>query len=295
MANNNITFSNLEDQIRFQPIIVYPFDTLTPTAGFSVTRQLTVSYTGSAIRVRRSSDNAEQDIGFVQDGVDSVLDTVSLATFCSGANGFVTTVYDQFGSADISQSTSSKQTKIYDSSTGILLDNGRPYAEFLEPSDMALNATVSWSITAQSNFVVASVNSASDNFARITSQGDIGANDFESTSAYLPFVRNNSNQIGSYTDRFKALNTITYGQKYLFSSIHDGYLISNAINDGTPQTSSHTLNADFEEFTIGATTASTSPVDSLDGKFQECVVFNSDQTANKQEILQAINTYYSIY
>jgi hypothetical protein len=53
--------------------------------------QLFTTYTGYAIRVRRSSDNAEADIGF--DGTD--LDTASLTSFCSGTDGFVTTWYDQ--------------------------------------------------------------------------------------------------------------------------------------------------------------------------------------------------------
>ena len=39
--------------------------------------QLNTSYSGAAIRVRRASDSTEQDIGFV----DNELDTAALATF----------------------------------------------------------------------------------------------------------------------------------------------------------------------------------------------------------------------
>ena len=39
-------------------------------AAYSV-RLLRTAYTGSAIRVRRSSDNAEQDIGFVSGSLDT--------------------------------------------------------------------------------------------------------------------------------------------------------------------------------------------------------------------------------
>ena len=62
-------------------------------AAYSV-RALRIAYTGSAIRVRRASDNAEQDIGFT---VFGNLDTTALTSFCSGTNGFVTTWYDQSG------------------------------------------------------------------------------------------------------------------------------------------------------------------------------------------------------
>jgi len=60
-------------------------------AAFSV-RKLRRFYNGSAIIVRRSSDNAEQDIGFTQSGD---LDTQSLLSFVGGSSGFVTTWYDQ--------------------------------------------------------------------------------------------------------------------------------------------------------------------------------------------------------
>ena len=58
-------------------------------------RKLRTAYSGNAIRVRRSSDNAEQNIGFVS----NVLDTASLLTFVGANNGFVTTWYDQSGAA----------------------------------------------------------------------------------------------------------------------------------------------------------------------------------------------------
>jgi hypothetical protein len=58
-------------------------------------RKLSSAYAGSAIRVRRSSDNAEQDINFT----GGVLDTSTLLTFCGAGNGFITRWYDQSGNA----------------------------------------------------------------------------------------------------------------------------------------------------------------------------------------------------
>ena len=55
-------------------------------AAYSV-RLLRSAYSGSAIRVRRSSDNTEQDIGFSGGN----LDTSALTSFCGSGNGFVTT------------------------------------------------------------------------------------------------------------------------------------------------------------------------------------------------------------
>lgn len=57
------------------------------------TRQLLTSYTGALLRVRRSSDSTEQDIG--QSG--GVLDTASLTSFVGAGTGSVVTWYDQIG------------------------------------------------------------------------------------------------------------------------------------------------------------------------------------------------------
>ncbi|HCP93644.1 MAG TPA: hypothetical protein DIU05_06395, partial [Bacteroidetes bacterium] len=58
-------------------------------------RKLRSAYTGPAIRVRRSTDSLEANIGFLANGN---LDTVTLKAFVGvGNNGFVTTWYDQSG------------------------------------------------------------------------------------------------------------------------------------------------------------------------------------------------------
>ncbi len=78
-------------------------------ASFSV-RKLRRFYGGPAIRVRRSSDNAEQDIGFTQSGD---LHTESLLSFVDGYSAFVATMYDQSGYENhATQATSSLQPQI---------------------------------------------------------------------------------------------------------------------------------------------------------------------------------------
>lgn len=78
-------------------------------AAYSLRRLLT-SYTGPAIRVRRSSDNAETDIGFTAGGD---LDTATLATFVGGGSGYVTRWYDQSPNARHAiQATASRQPTI---------------------------------------------------------------------------------------------------------------------------------------------------------------------------------------
>jgi len=72
-------------------------------------RKLNSNYSGSCIRVRRSSDNTEQDIGFINNAID----TASMKTFVGANNGFVVTWYDQSGSGnDATQATAASQPKI---------------------------------------------------------------------------------------------------------------------------------------------------------------------------------------
>ncbi len=78
------------------------------------TRKLRNAYAGSAIRIRRSSDNAEQDIGFVGEN----LDTGGITTFVGSNSAFVSKWYDQSGNTDdCVQATASQQARIVNAGT----------------------------------------------------------------------------------------------------------------------------------------------------------------------------------
>jgi hypothetical protein len=97
-------------------------------------RRLSKNYAGSAIRVRRGSDNAEQDIGFV----DNELDTATLVSFIGASDGWVTTWYDQSGlGLDATQPTASVQPFIV--LAGVLQElNGKPCVRFVDNSGAAV-------------------------------------------------------------------------------------------------------------------------------------------------------------
>jgi hypothetical protein len=91
------------------------------SAAYSL-RKLRNAYTGNAIRVRRSSDNAEADIGFTTSGD---LDTVALLAHCGAGSGFVTTWYDQSGNGrNATQTTAGSQPCIVNAGV-IETQNGR--------------------------------------------------------------------------------------------------------------------------------------------------------------------------
>ncbi|AFH21718.1 hypothetical protein OSG_eHP7_00185, partial [environmental Halophage eHP-7] len=87
-------------------------------------RPLRANYSGPAVRVRRSSDNAEQDF------TASEIGDGTLASFLSGASGFVTTLYDQSGNGrDATQTVASNQPPMRQDA------NGRWYVDVEENAD----------------------------------------------------------------------------------------------------------------------------------------------------------------
>lgn len=109
----------------------------TPAAAAFSLRKLRDGYTGSAIRVRRSSDNTEQDIGFDASGN---LNTSSLSSFVGSNSAFIVTWYDQSGNGiDLTNTTTANQPRIVNAGTVDQMGS-RPSprgdaTDFLEGSD----------------------------------------------------------------------------------------------------------------------------------------------------------------
>lgn len=104
------------------PTFAGSLDGLSAAAAFSV-RRLREAYTGPLLRVRRSTDNAEQDIGAT---VAGNLNTAALNTFCAAATCFVSNWYDQSGGGrNATQATAASQPRI--AASGVLeAVNARP-------------------------------------------------------------------------------------------------------------------------------------------------------------------------
>jgi len=106
-----------------------PLDAYTANLIFAASpaRRLLASYSGPLIRVLRSLDSTESDIGATSTGA---LDTSALAAFIGAGNGFITKVYDQKATAgDIVQATASAQPKIVNAGT-LLTEGGKPTMNF---------------------------------------------------------------------------------------------------------------------------------------------------------------------
>lgn len=87
----------------------------TPAAAAYSLRRLRAGYNGPAARVRRSSDNADLDIGFIYSTAlrEWVIDTAALLAFVGSGSGFITILYDQSGNArHATQTTAANQPRI---------------------------------------------------------------------------------------------------------------------------------------------------------------------------------------
>jgi hypothetical protein len=88
----------------------------TGVSGCYSVRLLKSSYSGPCVRVRRSSDNSERNIGFVMGAID--IDTLKL--FVGSGSGFVSIFYDQNSTNNLTQTTPSFQPRIVNNG---LIDN----------------------------------------------------------------------------------------------------------------------------------------------------------------------------
>ncbi len=105
-------------------------------------RPATAGDTSAVIRVRRSSDSTELDIGCV----GTNLDTASIATFCGVGDGFVVKRYDKSGNGrDVSTATAAEQPKIYISGAMVTNTTGKP-AIFCYNTGQRLTNNPGWTI-----------------------------------------------------------------------------------------------------------------------------------------------------
>jgi hypothetical protein len=117
-------------------------------------RKVDADYTGNAIRVRRSNDNDETDIGFTASGD---LDTAALLAHVGSGNGFVTTWYDQSGTGrNATQTTAEQQPRIV-SNGAMITEGGRPAVLFDGVNDFLSSFGWSGLISGLSGLTVSTV------------------------------------------------------------------------------------------------------------------------------------------
>ena len=257
-------------------------------AAYSV-RKLDKDYTGFAMEIRRASDNATQNIGFV--GED--LDEVAINTFCSGTTCYVRTWYDQSGNGrDAAMTTDNTRQPLIYTAGSIVLDGTKPTIKFNGTSNVLL-LPVFTGITANTSF-----------FANVSfpdyALGSIF--NYWNGSAGTDFLKINNVSYKKFS--FTILTTINING-HGTNSISLGRNLINVIGDSR-------INADIYINNTSITNEVSGPFGNSslnsgaiggrkdfntfwNGNITEIIYYNSIETTNRTGITSNINSYYSIY
>ena len=248
-------------------------DTYPNAAAAYSLRKLRTAYTGSAIQVRRSSDNTTQDIGF--SGAN--LDTSALTTFCGSGDGFVTTWYDQSGnSKDAIQSTAANQPQIV-SGGSIILENSKPAIQF-DGSNDTLLTTISYNTN---SIYVEKV----ERF-RATTAGQMSTNFDGSNGPYFQWI-STANKFENYYGGSQTQTNATTTRKLYSFYASLGFYENGSLTvarTGVVSATPTTINIGSYSSGIHAKV-----------NMQEFVFYTSSQISNRTGIESEINTYYAIY
>lgn len=275
-----------------------PLDGLTASLAVSV-RLLRSSYAGPCLRVRRSSDNTEQDIGFN----GTLLDTQSMLSFVGANDGFVVKWYDQSGSGSVqrvmTQSTSSKQPKIISSGMLVAGPGGRPGLDFDGTDDGLQSQGNDSSGLTIASLIVNSAYTAFCAFAADTISSSTGATYttpfmFGDSGRYMGAHLQNSTKLRLYNwdgSEDYAENTVATATDYAFEARHEGGNLYAKVNNGA-EVSAASGNTSSTGGTLFL--AQNSSV-YFDGRISELLLFNSALSQGVRDALSAsVRNFHSI-
>ena len=274
----------------------YLLDSYSGAAAAYSLRKLSSSYSGYAIKVRRSSDNTEQDIGFT----NCDLDTASMKTFVGSNSAYVVTWYNQGSegsSDDVTQATSTAQPRIMNS--GVIERNGgKPYIYFDGSDDKLQVASFmggTYSSTAYLVLKNVEYPSSADSRAGfpIFAERDAG-------SAASLYVYSNSH----IYDGFNSLNRPDIGaptsviqSPHLYTTISGANDKRAYVNNSSLYTSGsnsqQSPSSGTPKFVIGK---QGTEAYAYYGHIGEVVIYKSvSSDGNRNGISSNINTYYTLY
>ena len=207
------------------------------------------------------------------------MNTVALAAHCGSNDGFVSKWYDQAGSNDAVQTTTSNMPKIYDGTTGVVTENGKPAIK-TDGVDDVLESSVDCGSNFQFALIGATKNSGRGYFSNLASTND-GVEILNFGNSYRFSIEGDDDILG-----------VTTNSQTLAMLSYDGtnkiYSVDATENvDALSKTVAVSAGSEFGK-RIGS-----EPVVAV---YQEFVLWNtSTHIISRADIKTNVNTFYSIY
>ena len=260
------------------------------SAAYSL-RKLRTGYYGAAIRVRRSSDNTEQDIAFKTNGT---LDTVGLTGFVGSGDGFVTTWYDQSGNGKHAyQISASNQPRIV---LGGVIDliNNKPSLKFTNGQMLVTTQNVLSTGNQPYSIYGVSYNNATADSTLFF----LGADNLNVSNQYLSLQVNTNGGMTNFRHFWgtgfgwsPGLNTNNI-QQYYYIGYDGSTKYSSTNNTNLTNTQVVSMNLQSPILKIGQLPQVS---EYYKGYHQELILFNSNSSSTTTGIKTNINSFYSIY
>lgn len=246
-----------------------------PQTAWFIPALLWSDYSGSSIRIRRASDDAETDIGFS----DGLLDEDAISTHCGASEGFIVTAYDQSGNSnDWTQATTTLQPKIYDGSAVI---KGGGFAAMWSDDTTGSHDSLSVTMTGVATSTSFDVISTDRDFTTLTRNGSPGGyyGVMENGSASAP-----ASFAGS-PDIYVNGSIVSFTR----DAFHDAVINTDSIIAFVSlDLSASSWTIFYSEFVSNDTYK---PATYQHGK----IIYDTDQSANRAAIETALNDFLGFY
>jgi len=254
------------------------------SAAYSL-RLLKNNYIGNAVRIRRSGDNSETDIGFLSNGNFNVLSATAFCIAGGGSqNGFVVTWFDQSGNSNnATQIIAANQPQII-LNGNIISINSKASINFdgndlLLKIGVGLNTVITSFSVYRNTSLVGNPNVFSTGLTGISTAKAFGLN--SGTGFQRIFA-------GSSLS-FNVLSIIN--THYLGYNLYAGASSQIAINGAAAIVGNAGTNSNTD-LSIGAGLAGSN---FFIGEIQEIIFYSTNRSTDKTAIETNINQYYGIY
>jgi hypothetical protein len=275
IPNRDNFLTSIDEYYNFPPTSGLLADYPGASAAYSL-RNLANNVT-NVVRVRRSSDNTEQDFtsAEITDG--------TLATFCSGTDGFVAIWYDQSGNSNNASTPVALQQYL-------IVDNGVIYMSDGKPAIVNLNSSnkfLGWN-----EFTAVTVISVSKQVGAYGKLQCLFSRNYGNNTANERAIRRDDQSpyqnwtvVGNTQDWFVPANGDWYSNNILKTSDYTN-----------PDTELLFLtNAGSQTYSISRIGDGGSTGRSIKSAIQEVIIYPTDQSGNRTGIEENINAKYTIY